>query len=460
MELDKIVGTYTIQDQYLELFSDNQKTIENDCPQFINDIRCIAKDYFKKNGVPNIKHEDYKYTDIESKLRLDYKNTFLHSDIDVNLNEVFNCDVPNLETHLILTINGWYYDKNISLKGIPKSVIIGSFKEIAKSHPDLVKKYFSKIANQEKDPFVAFNNMFSQDGLFIYVPKGVVIEKPIQVINILLSNKNQLSFQRNLIIADENAQVKIVSCDHTLSSVNFFTSQLTEIFAEKNSVIDYYNIQNEHNGTTSVNSTFFHQEESSQIISNIITLHGGLIRNNLFVKLDGEGCEHNMFGIFLIDKNQQVDNFTSIDHAKPNCYSNEHFKGVLDDFAQGVFRGKILVRKDSQKTNAFQSNNNILLTNDAKMQTKPQLEIYADDVKCSHGATIGQLDEEALFYMRTRGIDEKNARLLLMYAFSHEIIDKIRIEPLKERINELVEKRFRGELSKCNNCTYNCKDGQ
>ena len=458
MEFDKIVGTYTATEKILELYNKNRSFLFEDSLNAINDHREKAFNSLKKNGFPTTDHEDYKYTNLEPKLLDEYQNSFEMPLIDVDLNEVFNCDVPDLETHLILTINGWYYDKNKALENIPDGIIIGSIKEISRSHPELISKYYSKAASYEDDALVAFNTAFCQDGIFIYVPKGVTLEKPIQIINILLSEENLMSFQRNIIVAEENAELKVVACDHTLAPHHYLTSQVTEVYAGKDSRIDYYNVQNEHNASAQFVSTFFHQKENSNVLSNTITLHGGLIRNNLYAKLDGEGCEHNMYGIYLIDKNQHVDNYTHIDHAKPNCYSNELFKGVLDDFASGAFRGRILVREGSQQTNAFQSNNNILLTNDAKIHTKPQLEIYADDVKCSHGATVGQLDENALFYLRARGIDEKGARLLLMYAFAHEIINKIKVGPLKDRINDLVEKRFRGELSKCNNCSFNCRE--
>jgi Fe-S cluster assembly protein SufD len=458
MDTIKIAGTYTVVDQLAELYDNSKEDIYKYAPSFVNELRKKAIDSLKKDGFPDTKNEDYKYTNLEEKLSFPYKNVFSSPLIDVDLNEVFKCDVPDLETHLVLTINGWYYDKNIPLQGLPEGVIVGSFKDVAQQNPELVKKYLNKQADSKKDALVSFNTAFFQDGLFIYVPKNVVVEKPIQIINILLSENDLMSFQRNIIVVEENAEIKIVSCDHTLAPHHYLTSQVTEIYVEENASLDYYTMQNSHNASTQLGNTYFNQKENSKVISNAITLHGGLVRNNIYSKLDGEGAEHNMFGIFLIDKNQHVDNFTHIEHKKPNCYSNELFKGVLDDYAKGVFRGRILVEKDAQKTNAFQTNNNIILTDKAEMHTKPQLEIYADDVKCSHGATVGQLDEDALFYMRARGIDEKNARLLLMYAFAHEIIDQIRIEPLKDRINDLVETRFRGELSKCNNCSYNCRE--
>ena len=216
-------------------------------------------------------------------------------------------------------------------------------------------------------------------------------------------------------------------------------------------------MQNQHNNTVQVSNSFVYQERDSRVSTNVITLHGGSIRNNLVVSLDGEGCENNSFGLFLADQEQHVDNFTFVNHMKPNCVSNQLYKGILDDKATGAFNGKIHVWKDAQKTIAYQKNNNILLTDDAKMNSKPQLEIYADDVKCSHGATVGQLDQDALFYLRSRGIDEKESRLLLMYAFAHEVVSKITVPALQERTDDLIDKRLRGELSRCYDCKMKCE---
>ena len=289
-------------------------------------------------------------------------------------------------------------------------------------------------------------------GLFVYVPKGITLDKPLQVINVLLSESDLFVTQRNLVVLEENAHANLVFCDHTLTSKNFFTNSLTEIFVGEGSNLEFNNLQNEHDEAGRVSSIFVHQGRSSSINSTTITLHSGLVRNNVKIKLDGEGAENTTSGLFLTDKTQHVDNFVFVEHAKPHCTSNQMFKGVLDDQSTGAFNGRILVDRDAQKTAAYQKNSNLLLTSEAKMNTRPQLEIYADDVKCSHGATVGQLDQEALFYMQARGIGKKEARLLLMYAFAHEIIQNIKIENLRFRIDEMVNKRLRGELSRCHNC--------
>jgi Fe-S cluster assembly protein SufD len=251
---------------------------------------------------------------------------------------------------------------------------------------------------------------------------------------------------------------RIVVCDHSLSAHQFLTNSVTEIYLGKNAGLDYLKLQNEHNNSNQLATSYIHQERGSHSIFNTVTLHGGLIRNNVFNRLEGEGSDSKTLGLFLADRTQHVDSFNFVDHAAPNCTSNQNFKGILDEQATGAFTGRILVRPGAQKTLAYQANNNILLTNEARMNTKPQLEIYADDVKCSHGATVGQLDETALFYLQTRGIARREARLLLMGAFGHEILSQVQVEPLRDRLNDLVDKRLRGELSRCNSCPLQCQE--
>jgi Fe-S cluster assembly protein SufD len=261
---------------------------------------------------------------------------------------------------------------------------------------------------------------------------------------------------RNLIVVDEGAQANVLVCDHTLSPKRFLSNVVTEIFVGSNAQLEFVKMQNEHNDSAQLTHTYAHQQADSRLVTNVLSLHGGFIRNNLAVTLAGEGADAQLYGLYLTDRTQHTDNYTFIDHAVPNCTSNELYKGILDDQATGAFNGKIMVRRDAQKTQAYQSNNNLLLTADARMNTKPQLEIYADDVKCSHGATVGQLDNEALFYMRARGIGEREAKLLLMFGFAHDVVKRISIDTLRERIDDMVNKRLRGELSRCHNCPMHC----
>ena len=320
------------------------------------------------------------------------------------------------------------------------------------SHPELIAKYYNKIADNSKDGTVALNTALAQDGFCLYVPQRTILEKPLQLINILRGESDFMVNRRLLVILEEGAQAKLLVCDHTMDNAKFLASQVTEIYAGENSVFDFYDMEESTLTTTRVASTFVRQEAGSNVLVNGITLHNGVTRNNYYITLMGENAETNLYGMAIADRKESVDNYTFIDHAVPHCHSNELFKYVVDDDAQGSFSGRILVRTDAQKTVAYQSNKNLCVTPEARMFTKPQLEIYADDVKCSHGATVGQLDQNALFYLRSRGISESEAKMLLMFAFTNDVIENIRLDALKDRLRQLVEKRFRGELSKCAGC--------
>lgn len=445
-----------ISESYKTLFEENRELLNEGSSPLLNRMRDIAIDRFAKAGVPDYKNEEYKYTSLKPAFSKAYKHHFSYLKQEVDLHDVFKCDVPDLETHLVLLVNGWYYARNQKIGELPAGVVVGSLQQIANEKPGLLQNYLNRQAALSEDATVALNTALAKDGLFLYIPKNVVVEKPIQVVNLMRSDENTFVTQRNLIIAEENSQVKLVICDHTLSGSEFLCNTVSEVFVAENAVLDYYTVQNQHNNTKTINSTFFRQEANSNLLTHTATLHGGLVRNNLKVTFNGEHAEANILGMSFTDKNQHVDNYTIIEHAKPNCLSNQIYKNVLDGNSTGAFAGRIHVAREAQKTNAFQRNNNVLLTDNARMQTKPQLIIEADDVKCSHGATIGQIDQEALFFLRSRGIGEADARLMLMNAFAYEVIQNVKVEPLRDRLNELVDKRLRGDLAKCHSCNYQC----
>lgn len=445
-----------VKEELLELYEANSDTLNQNSSEVMNRFREEAIKQFRKKGIPTRKNEDYKYTELEPVFQKDYKYRFAPKKITFAVDDIFKCDVPELDTKILILLNGWFISDEAQLQELDNGVIIGSLAEAAKQYPDLVGGHYGQHAKTSIDGLVALNTAFAQDGIFIYVPKNVVVAHDIQIINILLDDESLMVQHRNLFIMEENSEAKLVICDHTLSESEFLTNSVTEIVAKPNSRLDIVKMQNEHNKATQLSSTFISQKRSSNVSTNIISLHGGMIRNNVQVVMEEEGCENSTFGLFLVDKKQHVSNHTIVEHASPNCRSTQKFKGVLDDQATGAFNGKILVHPDAQKTEAFQTNNNILLTDEATMNTKPMLEIYADDVKCSHGATVGQLDEDALFYLRTRGIGQREARLMLMFAFAYEIIGEIKVLPLRDRVNDLVEKRLCGELSRCNNCAMHC----
>jgi Fe-S cluster assembly protein SufD len=348
-------------------------------------------------------------------------------------------------------VNGWFYSGNNPQAGLPEGVVLGGLEQIANERPELIENYLNRQAGLSNDPFVALNTAFAKDGFFMYVPKGITVEKPVQVINLLSSDENLMATQRNLIIAEADSRVKILVCDHTLTSPSVLFNMVSEVFIGEGAVVDVYLIQNHHNLSTTINSSFYKQQRTSTLVTGAISLHGGLIRNNLKVTFAGDHSEASIYGISFTDQKQHVDNNTLIEHASPNCLSNQIYKNVLDNESTGAFAGRIHVARDAQQTNAFQRNNNVLLSDKARMQTKPQLIIDADDVKCSHGATVGQINEEALFFLRARGIGEKEARMMLMNAFAHEVVQKITIEALRGHVDELIEKRLKGEISASHN---------
>jgi Fe-S cluster assembly protein SufD len=449
-------GKSEITERYLRLYKENIGKISGISPPYINSFREAAFEKFRELGIPTKKNEAYKYTNLNSFFDHDYSSYFIPVQEDFVKAEEFRCDVTDLDTHGIVLLNGFYPTLNEKLRQLPGGVWIGSLNEAVVRFPDKFEKHFGKYAKSETDGLIYLNTAMASGGVFVYVPEGVTLTKPIQIVNLVYSEEDIFNQPRNLIIVEKNAEISLIICDHTLSPQKFLTNAVTEVFVGENSHFDIIRVQNEHNAACKITNTFIHQEKNSITSSNNITLHGGLIRNSTYHYLGGEGAESYSYGLFLADKWQHIDNFVNIDHASPHCTSNQLFKGVLDDMSTGAFNGRILVRPDAQGTLAYQRNNNILLTDDAKMDTKPQLEIYADDVKCSHGATVGRLDDDALFYLQSRGINKREARLMLMFGFAHEVIQNIKIEPLRERMDNLVMQRLKGELSRCASCMVKC----
>ena len=440
------------EQQYIDLFSQYEALICNNSAEALNAPRAQAFADFERMGFPTRKQEKYKYTDTAP----DYGLNLNRLEIPVNPYEVFKCDVPNMSTSLYFVVND-VFDKHVHPSAqLPEGVLFGSLRDMATEHPELVKKYYGKLADTSKDAITAFNTMFAQDGVLMYIPKNVVMDKPIQLVNILRADVDFMVNRRILIIVEDGAQAKLLICDHAMDEVNFLSTQVIEAFVGDGAVFDLYELEETHNSTVRFSNLYVNQEANSNVLLNGMTLHNGTTRNTTEVTLAGRGAEVNLCGMAIADKNEQIDNNTFIDHKVSDCTSNELFKYVLDDSAIGAFAGKVLVREGAQHTSSQQTNRNLCATREARMYTQPQLEIYADDVKCSHGATVGQLDENALFYMQQRGISLKEARLLLMFAFVNEVVDNIRMEALKDRLHLLVEKRFRGELNKCQGCAI-CK---
>jgi Fe-S cluster assembly protein SufD len=445
-----------ISNRYSDLYNENISKITDISTPYINSFRESAINKYRELGIPTKKNEAYKYTNLDLFFKHDFRNYFMPVPEDFIKAEEFRCDIQDLDAHGLVLLNGFYPTINDKLRQLPSGVWIGSLNEAARKFSDLIAAHYGKYAKSETDGLVHLNTAMASDGVFIYVPKGVVLSKPIQVVNLVSSDEDMFNQHRNLIIVEPNAEITLIICDHTMTPQKFLTNAVTEVYVGEDSHFDIVRVQNEHNNACKITHTFIHQEKNSTASSNNITLHGGLIRNSTHHFLEGEGAESNSYGLFLADKWQHIDNYVNVEHCAPNCRSNQLFKGVLDDMSTGAFNGRILVKPDAQGTVAYQKNNNILMTDDAKMDTKPQLEIYADDVKCSHGATVGQVDENALFYLQSRGINKREARLMLMFGFAHEVIQNIKIEPLRERMDNLVMQRLKGELSRCASCMVKC----
>lgn len=442
----------------LERFHSNEQDIFNGDPDFIVDMRKQAIKDFEEAGIPGHPLENWRNTNLEPALSIDYHHELKRDNRKVNIHDIFQCQVHNFETFLVSQLNGWYAYSEEPIRELENGVIVGSLREAFQKYPELVKQHYGKYAKTKSHGLVPLNTAFAQDGVFVYVPDNVDVDLPIQMVNLTKSEKNLMMFPRNLVVVGKSSKLTLVHCDDSIDDEQSFTNAVTEVFVDENANLDYYKLQNKDDKATMVNSSYFHQKDNSNVSTNTISLNGGVLRNDIDVTLNGQNCHADIIGLYLMDRQQHVDNQVYVDHAKPNCYSNELFKGIIDDEAKAIFNGHILVRQDSQNTNAFQSNKNIQLTNTARVVTKPFLEIYADDVKCSHGATVGQLDPDAMFYLRSRGICERNARMLMMYAFAAQVVNYIRIDALKERIDNMVVKRLKGELSICDQCVLHCKD--
>ena len=448
------------EQQYIELYNEAREMIFSHAPEAMNAVRDEAFEDFRKQGFPSKKVERYKYTDIQKLFEPDFGVNVNRLQIPVDPYETFRCDVPNLSTSLYFVVNDMFFHDEKPKGHLPEGVVIGSMRD----YPELVSKYYTKLAKTSEDAVTALNTMLAQDGLLVYVPKNVKVDRAIQVINILKATPQNaqrvvpdlMVNRRVLIVVEEGAEIKMLFCDHAADDRNFLTTQVIEAFVGENASLDLYCLEETHYKNVRVSNVYIDQQRDSRVTHNVITLHNGVTRNKLDLTFSGEGAECQCYGCVIADKKQHVDNNTLIAHKVPHCTSNELYKYVLDNQAVGAFAGRVLVEHGAQQTASQMTNQNLTATKEARMYTQPMLDIYADDVKCAHGSTVGQLNEAALFYMRQRGISLEEARLLLQNAFVNEVIDHMQLEPLRDRLHYLVEKRFRGELNKCTGCKL-CK---
>jgi len=438
--------------QYIDLYRECREMICSHSSDVMNGQRDEAFVRFASSGFPTRKVERYKYTDVEKLLAPNYGLNLNRLNIQVNPYDAFKCDVPNLSTSLYFIVNDAFCKQYQPKVGLAEGIIVGSLAE----HAELVRHCYNSLASKDGDAITDLNTMLAQDGLLVYVPKGVKADRAIQVINILKApaagGVSLMVNRRVLIVAEESAEVTLLFCDHTADDCEFLTTQVIEVFARKNAKVNLYCLEETHAKNVRLSNVYVDQQADSRVNHNVITLHNGITRNKLDLELNGEGAECQLGGCVIADKHQHVDNNTLITHNACHCTSNELYKYVLDEQATGAFAGKVYVAPGAQKTVSQMTNQNLTTTKEAHMFTQPMLEIYADDVKCAHGSTVGQLNDAALFYMRQRGIPEKEARMLLEVAFVGEVIDAIELEPLRDRLHHLIDKRFRGELSKCVGC--------
>jgi len=418
-----------------------EQTLNGEKNSTLHELRKKSLSTLHELGLPNSKHEDYKYTNIArqfskvfSYATLPYSNT-----LDKEIEELL---ATNREANSLVFVNGNLSEKHSTLIEEDKFKLL-DLSYAYKHFPEAIEEYFNDLGPEKLDGFEELNTSFAKNGVFIKLENNVVIEKPVVLYFIKDTSAGEvLTMPRNLFLVGENSQVKITEMFHTFGDHKSFTNTVTEIRLAKHAVVDYYKIEPDRTAAYHIGHTNVTQSDDSVFNSVTVTLGGSMIRNNLSIAMDGEHCESNMYGLSILRDDQHVDNNTTVDHLKPNSYSNELYKNILDDASTGVFNGKIYVRQYAQKTNAFQSNRNILLSDDASINTKPQLEIWADDVKCSHGATTGQIDQDQLFYLRSRGLSEESARAMLLYAFAHDVLDNIRIDAIRDSLDGVISTRL------------------
>ena len=442
--------------QYIDLFDECRSVIEQQSPSLLNSLREKAREKLETARLPRKGSEDYEATDLEAVFAHDYGVNVNRLPFDADPGETFHCDVPNMSTCLYYTSNDAFHSSATAERNIGE-VVVEPFSMAAVDYPELMQAHYGRLASLD-EPATALNSMLVQDGLLIYVPDGVVAERPIQLVNIFNAALDMMVQRRLLIVVGKNASVRLLACDHTQSpDYRYLNNQVIEVVAMQGSTFDYYDMEESTPLTSRVSTICVEQHADSHVLIDGITLINGFTRNNYRVEVNGEHAETQLLGMTIASEEQHVDSHTFISHNAPRCHSNEMFKYVLDGKAVGAFAGKILVKPNCPRVEAYQGNRNLCGSSTAKMYTKPQLEIYTDDVMCSHGSAVGQLDEDALFYMRTRGIGIEEARRLLMQAFVADVIDGVRLDALKDRLHYLVEKRFAGTLSNCAGCLAACK---
>ena len=432
-----------LQEAFIQQFEAYEKQLNGERSGELHQQRRAAMEVLERVGLPGKKDEEYKYTPITRALEKQFADLTAspapHEDIQASLDRWLIQE----EANVLVFVNGQFSEKHSTIISPASEIKIQPLAKAMQEQPELMTKYFARQTATSSDSFVALNTALAQEGTLVHVPPGQVVSHPVYLYFVSDARQsNTFSQARNLFIVEANSQATFNELYHHTGHHSGYYNATTELWLHDHAIAYYHKVQDEGPTAYHTGHTYVHQSANSLFQGVTVTLDGAIIRNNLHVSLDAEGCEAHMYGLYMLEGKAHVDNHTSVDHLKPNSFSNELYKGIMDDASHGVFNGKVFVRPDAQKTNAFQSNRNILLTDTASIDTKPQLEIWADDVKCSHGATTGQIDAEQLFYLRTRGLDKVQARALLLQAFAGDVIQNIKSEALQEMLREAIARRL------------------
>ena len=444
-------------DQYIALYREHSGLIDANSGAPLNALRAKAAERLAGMRLPRKGDENFENIDLEEMLAPDFGINLRKVNIDVNPDQTFRCDVPVSSQSVMMNINDTFTASPEAFDTVPDGVDVGSLSEFARLNPEEVEKYYGKIADMD-NPIVALDTMFAQDGLYVRVRRGVHLEKPLQLVNILSDSMPLMAVRRVLVVIEDDASAKLLVCDHSQrDDVRLMALETVEIHVGDNARFDYYSIEESTESTSRLSALYVTQGEGSDVNIDGMTLFNGTTRNEYYCRFRGRHGGLRLYGMGIEDRERVLSTYTRIDHDVPDCKSDELFKVTVDDKASGAFTGRIYVAEGAVKTEAYQASRNLVGNSGAKMFSKPQLEIYNDDVKCSHGCAIGQLDPMQVFYMRTRGLSEKTARLLLRQAFMADVIAAIDVPSLRDRLHILTERRFAGLESACGTCSRKCQ---
>ena len=437
---------------YVQLYRELSGRIKDNSASVLNRYRDDAFAKFEQKGFPSKKSETYLNSSIVDALNAEYKIDVDRPAAAIDEKGLFRCKIPSINAVLGFMLNDRFYIADDQRQSLPEGVEFCALSDAERLYPEVVGRYLHTLSDRSPDALTAFNSTFVQDGYFIYVKKGTTAQRPLQLINMLLSPTPLMAFTHNLIVVEQGASLQLLVCDHAEDGVDLFASKVTEVVVEDGAQFEYYSLENTTRKTNNMTQMFVSQRDSSRVTVNNLLLLNSVSRNQIIADIDGEHASLFLGGMLISDGKQEAENNTVIRHNKPNSTSNELFKYILDEQSHGIFSGIIVVQPDAQKTLSRQTNKSICLTPEAVVNSRPQLEIYADDVKCGHGATTGQLDQEALFYMKQRGIDHDTARMMLLSAFVQDVVDKIHLDVLREKMKDMIDRRLRNDHSHCEDC--------